>query len=139
MQKKYTSPSTDEPCTAAQLITEILLTRQARAAKEPIPFKFWNSGPWKKKFRFLILQVNAKLKVYPAEALIRALNSEKGKFIYSLRYPTLDEMIQKEEKYLNSLKKSVEEGTIELPDVKKSGMKIRKKDNTLSRLRDLDG
>tara|TARA_R110002051_G_scaffold307810_1_gene379065 strand:+ start:88 stop:528 length:441 start_codon:yes stop_codon:yes gene_type:complete len=137
-KSKYKSPSTGEYCTAAQYIAEIVCQRQAEKDNVGTPaWKFWNTDKWKKSFTHQIILANRLVKEHDERAIIKALNSARGKSIYSLRFPGLKDIIEKEEKILKRLDA---QGPIEVEDVninsrprKPFGSK-----STVSKLRDLD-
>ncbi len=137
-KSKYRSPSTGDYCTAAQYITEILITRQAQKQRKKLPHKFWNENPWKKKFRQQIFWVNGLLKAYSAEAIVAALNSKEGKYIYSTAFPKLDELIEKEQVKIDRLKQDAKEVEITRTEKTKPMKKFGNK-TKLSKLRELDG
>jgi hypothetical protein len=135
--KKYQSPSTNEACTAAQYIAELLITRRARKEKKALPHKFWNQDPWKKKFKIEMIAANSVLKIYDEMAVIKALESQKGKNIYSLRCPWLDELIEEEIRKQQIVPEVKAEIVIET-EQKEMAKPFGKKTN-ISKLRELDG
>jgi hypothetical protein len=140
MQRKFQSPSTGEACTSAQYIAEILITRRAKKEKKPLPHKFWNDDNWKKKFKVEMIAINSLLKIYDEMAVVKALESQKGKTIYSIRCPWLDELIEEEQTKLQQtpeIQKDIPV-KVETTEQKDMGKTFGKKTN-ISRLRDLDG
>lgn len=137
-KSKYKSPSTGEYCTAAQYIAEIVCQRQAEKDNVGTPaYKFWNTEKWKKSYTHQIILANRLVKEYDERAIIKALNSGRGRSIYSLRFPGLEDMIVKEQL---ALKRSDGEESIKLEDID-TNSKPRKpfgKKSGMSKLRDLD-
>jgi hypothetical protein len=134
--KKYTSPSTGDDCTAAQYLAEMMVTRDAHNKKKPLPNKFWNVQPWKGKFTQQIIKANGLLKIYPAHAIISALKSKQGSKIYSLQCPWLDELIDEQVRKMEVVEKlEVKEFA---DNTKSKPMKPRAKKTTIAKLRDLD-
>lgn len=138
MQKRFQSVSTGEQCTAAQYIAELLLTRQAKKDKKILPHKFWNHPDWKKKYKLMMIRINGLLKLYDEMAVVKALQSQKGKNIYSIGCPWLDELIEEEEKKLKEEPKVVEKIEEIKQEIKQPKKSFGKKNN-LSNLRELDG
>jgi hypothetical protein len=58
---------------------------------------------WQKKFQSQVTKAYQLLKKYEDKAIINALNSYRGKFIYSLRVKTLEKLIQKEQSGLDKI------------------------------------
>jgi hypothetical protein len=83
--------------TAYQKIAEIMVERQAAANGRQLPTRFWNVKPWDRAFRLQVNLAQGLLKLYSAGAIIRALQSEEGRRIYSLSAEWLDPLIQREE------------------------------------------
>lgn len=138
-KSKYQSPSTGDYCTAAQYITEILITRQAAKKGKKLPHKFWNVQPWKTQFRKQIFWVNGLLKTYSAEAVVAALNSKDGKYIYSTAFPKLDYLIELEQAKIDKLKEDVKTVEINRASEDSSPRQSFGKKTQLSKLRELDG
>ena len=114
-KSNYKSPSTGEYCTAAQYIAEIVCQRQAEKDNVGTPaYKFWNTEKWKKSYTHQIILANRLVKEYDERAIIKALNSGRGRSIYSLRFPGLEDMIVKEQL---ALKRSDGEESIKLEDI----------------------
>lgn len=85
---------------AAQYITELICERKAVKDKQDLHYRFWVNKQWATFYRNQIASAHKLLKEFPDKAIIRALNSEQGKRIYSLRAPHLVGMIQKEHSLL---------------------------------------
>jgi len=93
----YKSPSTGEGCSPAQYITELLLTRKAKSDGKTLPYKFWNIAPHKLEYRKQIHWVNSLLKLHDHRAVIAALVSKEGEWMYSTASPKLDVLIHEQE------------------------------------------
>ena len=135
---KYQSPSTGEYCTCAQYVAEIMCTRMAQKENEGTQaYKFWNTEKWKKSYTHQIILANRLVKKHDERAIIKALNSNRGKSIYSLRFPGLEDLITKEERILQ---RSDAQDSINVEDIE-TDSKPRKpfgNKSTISKLRDLD-
>src|SRR3954466_5444680 len=105
----YTSLNTGQPCKAPHLIAEIMLTREARKKNVQLPYKFWNTDEWKKKYKLQIMAAHALLKVYSAEAILNALKRKDCAWQYSLRAGNLPDVIDEEQKKLDKQTKLIEE------------------------------
>lgn len=95
--KAYNSISTKEPCTAAQLIAEMMVLRRAAKQRVKLTGHFWNNAPWKKYYGEQIIAANALLKIYDAQAILNALKRKEGSWQYSLRTKGLSDIIQEEQ------------------------------------------
>ena len=137
-RSRYKSPSTGEYCTAAQYIAEIVCQRQAEKDNVGTPaYKFWNTEKWRKSYTHQIILANRLVKKHDERAIIKALNSGRGKSIYSLRFPGLEDLIIKEEQILH---RSVAQDSISVEDIE-TDSKPRKpfgSKSAISKLRDLD-
>jgi hypothetical protein len=132
----YKSHSSGEECTAAQLIAEILITRQEQKKKNIVPHKFWNLPKYKKRYIFTIIQANGLLKLYSGDAIIAALMANN--WIAWANANALPQMIKKEEARIAKLKIDLESVT-ETVHKETKPMKVYGKQSMLSKLRDLDG
>jgi hypothetical protein len=138
MSKKFLSISTGEPCGGPHYIAELLVTRQAKKDKKALPYKFWNTPEWKKQYKLQMMGVQTLLRLYSELAIINALQSQKGKNIYSIRCPWLDELIEEAEKKLQQKPEVIEIlDKVEQPK-KEIAPSFGKKTN-ISKLRELDG
>lgn len=98
-QCKYQSRYADDTwVTAAQYITELVCEKKAQNERKELPQKFWNLPEWKKFFAMQVLAANELLKIYPAKAVILALNDGRTKKMFSLRFPALDAVIEEYKK-----------------------------------------
>lgn len=138
--KNYTSPSSGEPCTAAQYIAEILITRQEAANNNPVPYKFWNLPKYKKRYIQQMVWVNALLKTCDERAVIAALNSKNGKSIYSTANKYLQKLIDVETAKLKEIENNLESVIEPVFNGDNKPMKrFESKKSTLGILRELDG
>ena len=104
MNKNYKHKTTGQPCNAAQYIAEMVCLREAEKQNVGRPaHALWNTQKWQKKFQSQVTKAYQLLKKYEDKAIINALNSYQGKFIYSLRVKTLEKLIQKEQGKLDKI------------------------------------
>jgi hypothetical protein len=134
----YKSHSSGEECTAAQLIAEILITRQEQKKKNIVPHKFWNLPKYKKRYIFTIIQANGLLKLYSGDAIIAALMSKDGSWIAWANNGSLPPLIVREEARIKKMKADLESVT-ETVHKETKPMKAYGKQSMLSKLRELDG
>jgi hypothetical protein len=81
-KKPYCSPSTGEPCSAAQYIAEIVCLRNFKRKKTGDPsFKFWNKEE-KSIYQGQVVTANKLINEYGTEAVLSYINYNKN--IYSL-------------------------------------------------------
>ena len=104
---QYTSLNSNESCTAAQLIAEIMVTREADKKRITLPYKFWNLPEWKKKYTRQIISANAILKLYSPMAVLNALKRKETLWCHSLRTYQLTDIIEEEQKRLDNQDKLV--------------------------------
>lgn len=95
--KKYVSKVSGRDTSAAQFITELVISRQADKKKEDLPDKFWNMPEWKLEYKRQIVKANVFLKVYDADIVIATLLSHNNRWINSLWLPSLCELIEKQQ------------------------------------------
>jgi len=81
-KKPYCSPTTGEPCSAAQYIAEIVCLRNFKKKQMGDPsFKFWNKEE-KSIYQGQVVTANKLINEYGVEAVLNYINFNKG--IYSL-------------------------------------------------------
>ena len=137
-KSKYISPSTGEYCTCSQYIAEIMCTRMAQKENEGTQaYKFWNTKKWKKTYSFQVILANRLAAKYDCAAIVKALNSNELKNVYSLRYPNIERVIEKYQKIIESENRN--RTIIDVQDKPKSRSSSYGKKNSLKRLRDIDG
>jgi endo-1,4-beta-mannosidase len=100
-------------------------------------YKFWNTKKWKKTFSFQVILANRLAAKYPCAAIVKAVNSRELKNVYSLRYPNIEDVIEKYEKIIESEKKDVT--IIDIQEEPKSRSSSYGKKSSLQRLRNIDG
>ena len=104
MDKNYKHKTTGQACNAAQYIAEMVCLREAEKQRVGRPaYALWNTDKWQKKFKSQVTKAYALLKKYSDKAIINALNSYKGKNIYSLRVKFLEPIIKKEQESIDKL------------------------------------
>ncbi len=102
MNKNYRHKTTGQCCNAAQYIAEMVCLREAEKENVGRPaYALWNTEKWKKKFQSQVTKAYQLLKKFNEKAIINALNSRKGKNIYSLRVKFLPDLISKEQSELD--------------------------------------
>tara|TARA_R110000744_G_scaffold77811_3_gene153334 strand:- start:1059 stop:1436 length:378 start_codon:yes stop_codon:yes gene_type:complete len=113
-----------------------------KAEKENIgrpAYALWNTDRWKKEFQSQVTKAYQLLKKYSDKAILAALNSYKGKNIYSLRVKFLEPIIKTEEFKLSKIEE-YRQAPLDFEDSTKS--KPRKQYGQKSQmnfLRGLDG
>jgi hypothetical protein len=130
---KYSNGKTVSP---AQFITEIICERKAQTSKQDLHYRFWIEKTWASFYRNQIGSANKLLKKYPAKAIIRALNTDQGRKIYSLRAPHLPAMIENQEQIIQQ-----ENTDLTLNIERKENISFGSKNqskNIISKLKDLD-
>ena len=139
MNKGYKHKTTGQQCNAAQYIAEMVCLRKAEKENVGRPaYALWNTKKWKKEFQSQVTKAYALLKKYHEKAIINALNSYKGKGIYSLRVGWLEDVIKKEQIKLDKID-SREIKEVEYEDNSLSTPKQpHGKQSKISRLKDLD-
>tara|TARA_Y100000361_G_scaffold27680_1_gene22686 strand:+ start:25 stop:450 length:426 start_codon:yes stop_codon:yes gene_type:complete len=104
MDKNYKHKTTGQACNAAQYIAEMVCLREAEKQRVGRPaYALWNTDKWQKKFKSQVTKAYTLLKKYSDKAIINALNSYKGKKIYSLRVKFLEPIIKKEQESIDKL------------------------------------
>jgi hypothetical protein len=137
MSDKYPSKySNGKQVSAAQFITEIICERKAQMNREDLHYRFWVHKAWASFYRNQIGSAHKLLKQFSAKAIIRALNTDTGRRIYSLRAPHLLDIIRKEEEILQSENTNFTLDINRKEDI--SYNKHQSKKNIISKLKDLD-
>ncbi len=104
MDKNYKHKTTGQECNAAQYIAEMVCLREAEKQRVGRPaYALWNTEKWQKKFKSQVTKAYNLLKKYSDKAIINALNSYKGKKIYSLRVKFLEPIIEKEQEAIDKI------------------------------------
>jgi hypothetical protein len=138
MCDKYISKySNGKEVSQAQFITEIICERKAQKDRLDLHYRFWVHNKWAAFFRNQIGSAHKLLKTYSAKAIIRALNTDQGKKIYSLRAPHLPAIIEQQEINIKQENTSLSL-TIERKDNITFGIKSPVSKNIISKLKDLD-
>jgi len=102
-----------------------------------LAYKFWNTKKWKRTYINQVTKANKLVEKYDERAIVKFLNSDRGKRIYSLRFPNLEDMIAEEERKLETLDES--SNTADYKDSSRSQpRKPFGKQSDMSRLRNLD-
>lgn len=137
MSNTYPSKySNGKTVSAAQFITEIICENKARKDKLDLHYRFWTHSTWAKFYRNQIASANKLVKQYGAKPIIKALQDDKGKNIYSLRAPFLIPII---EKYKDLIDSENTDFTLEINrNNKQSFRQPATKRNIISKLKELD-
>lgn len=128
---KYKSPNSGDYCTAAQYISEIIITRKYEKRNIKLPFKFWNIPKYKKEFLLGIFASNRLTKIYDADLIIKVLNTS-GNWITSFYGPKIVELIEEE---IEKQKKENNNFNLEVNDAN-SAPNVFSKKTTLGKLRE---
>lgn len=142
MDKKYKSSFSGHDVSPAQYIAEIMCNRQALKKKERLPDKFWNTPKWRIPFKQQIIAANSLLKIYEPDEIIAAIMRKDAQWIFSLRFPGLNQIILEEKDRLDKLKVSLSNTKIEEYDDKKGDILPSEpftKESKINKLRNLDG
>lgn len=138
MIDKYLSKySNGKPVTPAQYITEIICERKANTDKIDLHYKFWVQKKWALFYRNQIASAHKLLKTYQPKAIIKALQTDKGKKIYSLRAPHLPAIIQEQEEILKKENTTITKN-IERKENIVFKINSKKSNNIFSKLKDID-
>lgn len=137
-KSKYKHESTGDHCTCAAYVAEIMCRRNAENKNEgSLPYKFWNRKPWNWTFRRQLYAANNLIKDFSEEAVVKAINSEEFRGIFSLNHPKVIGVIRKYQLLLDE-EKSKPKQEIEI----KRDAKVRKNSyrgkNILSKLRNIE-
>jgi Fe2+ or Zn2+ uptake regulation protein len=137
MPDKYPSKySNGKSVSAAQYITEIICERKAQNSKQDLHYRFWIEKTWAVFYKNQIASAYKLLKQYSSKAIVKALNTETGKRIYSLRAPHLPAIIEEQEKLINQENKILNLEIVRNDDA--SFIIQSKKNSIISKLRNLD-
>ena len=99
-------------------------------------YALWNTETWQKKFKSQVTKAYGLLKKYSDKAIISALNSPRGKGIYSLRVKNLEPLVKQSQKRLDKINPDVIEYT---DNTKAKPSKPYGRQSKISKLRKLDG
>lgn len=122
-------------CSAAQLITEIVINNLAKKEKKVLPQKFWNVPEWKKTYKQEIILANSLLKVYPEQAVINAVSRPDTNWMTSLRIKKWVDYIKEEMQKLTKVQNEAHSSiTIEISDT--TMVRQPKQKSKLDRLKD---
>ena len=120
--KKYKSISTGQECSGAQYIAELICIRKSeKENKGSLGYKFWKRG---NAYEIQIRAASKLIKKYSEEAVLKYLNSPRGKNVYSLGY------LHKSKKFvlnLDFVKEGVENAQKEIDQDAKKPKKVAEK------------
>lgn len=118
---------------ARQYIIELICERKAQKEDIILPLRFWKDDEWKKFYKSQLRRCDTLLKKYSDIAIIKALNTYRGKKIYSLFAAWLEDIIAEEQKKLNNIKRKPKK----FSDRSKNIGRIPKK-KTIEKIKELD-
>ena len=102
-----------------------------------LAFKFWSSPPWDWTFKRQLYAANALLKKFPESAVVRAINSDELKSVFSLNNVRVLPVVKK---YNLIIKEELSKSQkLDIVDSSKPRKKTYGKKSILNRLRDIDG
>ena len=146
--KKYKSISTGQECNGAQYIAELVCIRKSeKDNKGSLAYKFWNRGD---DYKTQIRAASKLIKKYSEEAVLKYLNSPRGKNVYSLGFlhkskkfvlnlDFVKEGVEKAQKELDEEAKKPKKVVEKLEGEFKSRQSVPKQKSLLSKLRKSDG
>jgi hypothetical protein len=136
-KSKYKHISTGDHCTCAAYIAEIMCMRKAeKENKGSLPFKFWNKKPWDWTFKKQLFLANKLIKKYSEIIVVRAVNSEEFKKIFSLNNARAIAII---EKYSDIVQKEEQsQQKLEVTEQAQVRKKTYGKQTGINKLRSLD-
>lgn len=135
---KYLSKySNGKTVSAAQYITEIVCEHLAIRNKKDLHYRFWLSKEWEKFYKSQIFTAHKLLNKYSEKSIIKALNSQQGRKIFSLRAPHLVAIIEQVALEIenNDSKPQIVNITRE---INSTGKQISHKKNSLDKLKEID-
>lgn len=137
MPDKYPSKySNGKLVSAAQYITEIICERKAQNSKQDLHYRFWIEKKWAAFYKNQIASAHKLLKQYSSKAIAKALDTETGKKIYSLRAPHLLAIIEQQQKLVDQENRIL---NLEIVRNDNASFSIKPKKNTIiDKLRNLD-
>lgn len=95
MQYKSRFTDHNKDLTAAQWLAEQMCERQAAAQNKRLPIKFWSTDTeWNKIWVLQAIFASRLLKKYSEQAIIAAINSKRGRTVYSLANKFLIPLIE---------------------------------------------
>lgn len=99
-----------------------------------LPLKFWNIDIYKKDYKLTLIRANALLKVYDDSVLVRMLI--ENKWLYSLWYPKLQELVDQVEAKDNAVKAKLTEAKdeVKLEDTTEFRQVVSRKESLRSKL-----
>lgn len=138
MADQYISKySNNKLVSAAQYITELICENKAKKDKADLHYRFWVNKKWAAFYRNQIASAHKLLAQYDDLAIVKALTSDSGRKIYSLRAPHLIDMIKLEETKLSQINNKLTIDTTRKENIKFQD-NIKKCKNIVSKLKDID-
>jgi hypothetical protein len=121
-KSKYKHESTGDYCTCAAYVAEIMCRKNAENKNVgSLPFKFWNKKPWDWTFKKQLFVATKLIKEFGEEALVKAVNSDDFKSIFSLNHPKVPTIVCKFHKIVQTMAASNQKlDTVQEPEIRKS-------------------
>lgn len=141
-KSKYKHESTGDHCTCAAYVAEMMCKKKAEIKNQgSLPFKFWNTEPWKHTFKYQMTLANKILKDnrISEQALVRAVKSAEFDRlnIFSLKHPKAIGIIKRYQLTIDEESNSKQEiKTTKNP--KHRTKKFGNKGNIFKRLKDIE-
>lgn len=111
-ERLYTSEISGNKVDAAQYLAELMCSRLAAKRKQKLPQKFWSLPEWKLLFKQQKIAAYSLLKIYSSDVVIKAVKRKDVEWIYSLRYPGLNQICVEEEAKIEKLQQKIEKAEI---------------------------
>src|ERR1700722_6568094 len=97
MQGKYQSKYTEKLVSEAQYLVDLMMERIAIKEKTTLPHRYWKSDIWSKIFKHQIVKATRLLGRHSLKDIVAALNTFRGKKLYSLGLEKpIDEIIARQ-------------------------------------------
>lgn len=136
-KSKYKHVTTGDYCTCAAYIAEIMCLRLANHKKiSGLPFKFWNIKPWDWTFKRQMMLANKLIKEYSEALLVKSINSNELKDIFSLTHPRVKQVLEQSKLNKQEISITSETKTETISTVRNTTFG---KKSQLNKLRQLDG
>src|SRR3990172_3339050 len=115
-KSQYKSPFDNEYCTAAQYITQIIVSRlMIKRGVVPVN-KFWMLKEWRPVFVRQVKRAYQLLAIYDEQAIINAINEPDALWIYSLFMKELEIIITHEQEKLTEINERANKCQEQYPD-----------------------
>jgi len=100
-KRKYKHVTTGDYCTCAAYIAEIMCMKNAEFQnKGSLPYKFWNTSKWSWTFKRQLMLAQDCIKTYSEQVVVKSINSDDFKGIFSLNNPRCKSIFNKYSKII---------------------------------------